>query len=231
MTKLISKQKVITGSELFFNNKFMRMKYFLMIVLAIAIQNSYGQVYESKIDYDRTSQAAIVGEYKYSQEIVEKTLRDKLERMGYKIKSSKGFLVISNAVIGSVSNKPLEYAFKVERKSKKEKDITLLSAIVNENAVNATSDNSTNLKSFLTDLIPSIEAVNVDFIVNEQYEVVVRSQKKLKGLQDDQNSMERKIRNLQDDLKKNAKDQEDLQKEIIRQQEVLDAYKAKKATN
>ena len=99
----------------------MRMKYFLMIVMAITMQNSYGQMYESKIDYKKTAQAAVVGEYKYSEEIVQKTLRDKLERMGYKIKSTKGFLVISNAVIGSVSNKPLEYAFKVERKKQERK--------------------------------------------------------------------------------------------------------------
>ena len=205
----------------------MCMKYFLMIVMAITLQNSYGQVYESKIDYNKTSQAAAVAEYKYSEEIVQKTLRDKLERMGYKIKNTKGFLVVSNAVIGSVSSKPLEYAFKIERKSRKEKDITLLSAIINENEVNATADNIEKLKSFLSDLIPSIEATNVDFMVNEQYAAVVKSQKKLKNLQDDQNSMERKVSNLQDDLKKNAKDQDAMQKEILRQQEVLDAYKAK----
>ncbi len=204
------------------------MKYFFMIVMTITLQNSYGQVYESKIDYNKTSQAAIVGEYKYSEEIVEKTLRDKLERMGYKIKSTKGFLVVTNAVIGSVSSKPLEYAFKVERKSRKEKDITLLSAIVNENDANATADNSEKLKSFLSELIPSIEATNVDFMVNEQFAAVVKSQKKLKNLQNDQNSMERKVRNLQDDLKKNAKDQDEMQKEITRQQEILDSLKAKK---
>ncbi len=207
------------------------MKYFLVVLFAIALQNSYGQAYESKIDYNKTSQAAVVSEYKYSEEIVQKTLRDKLERMGYKIKNTKGFWVISNAVIGSVSSKPLEYAFKTDRKSRKEKDITLLSAIINDNEVNATPENSEKLKFFLADLLPSIEATNVDFMVNEQYAAVVKSQKKLKNLQDDQNSIERKIRNLQDDLKRNAKDQEDLQKEIVRQQEVLDAYKTKKPNN
>ena len=204
------------------------MKYFLMIAMAIALQNSYGQVYESKIDYKKTSQSAVVGEYKYSEEIVQKTLRDKWERMGYKIKSTKGFLVVSNAVIGSVSSKPLEYAFKVERKSRKEKDITLLSAIINENDANATADNSEKLKSFLSELIPFIEATNLDFMVNEQYDAVVKSQKKFKNLQDNQNSIERKIRNLQDDLKRNAKDQDEMQKEITKQQELLDGLKAKK---
>lgn len=204
------------------------MKNFLILVFCLGLQKSFGQAYESKIDYNKISQSAVVGEYKHSEAIVSKTLRDKLERMGFKIKSSRGFLVLTNVVVNSVSSKPMDYAFKIERKSKKEKEITLLSAVINENNVNTTVENSAGLKEFLNDLIPSIEAVNVDFMVNEQYDAVVKSQKKLKNLQDDQNSMERKIRNLQDDLKKNAKDQEDLQKEIIRQQEVLDAYKAKK---
>jgi hypothetical protein len=204
------------------------MKNFLMLLLCIAVQKSYSQMYESKVDYNRTQQAAVVSEYNYPEQIVEKTLRDKLEHMGYKIRSSRGFLVISNATLSNISSKPMEYAFKVDRKSKKEKDVAVLSAVMIENGVNATAENTAGLKSFLTDLIPSIEAVNVDFMVNEQYNAVVKSQKKLKNLQDDQSSMERKVRNLQDDLKKNAREQDDLQKQITKQQEVLDAFKTKK---
>ena len=199
-----------------------------MLLLCIAVQKSYSQMYESKIDYNRTQQAAVVSEYNYPEQIVEKTLRDKLEHMGYKIRSSRGFLVISNATLSNISSKPMEYAFKVDRKSKKEKDLAVLSAVMIENGVNATAENTAGLKSFLTELIPSIEAVNVDFMVNEQYNAVVKSQKKLKNLQDDQSSLERKVRNLQDDLKKNAREQDDLQKQITKQQEVLDAFKTKK---
>lgn len=204
------------------------MKNFLILLLCVAFQKSYAQAYESKVDYNKIQQAGILNEYNYQEQIVEKTLRDKLEKLGYKIKNSRGFLVISNAILSDVSNKPFDYAFKTERKSKKEKDITVLSAVINENGVNVTADNSSRLKSFLTDLTPSIEAVNVDFMVDEQYDAVVKFQKKLKNLQDDQSSMERKVRNLQDDLKKNAREQDDMQKEITRQQEVLDALKAKK---
>jgi gas vesicle protein len=204
------------------------MKNFLILLLCIAVQKSYGQMYESKVDYNRTKQAAVVSEYNYPEQIVEKTLRDKFERLGYKIRSSRGFLVISNATLSDISTKPMEYAFKVDRKSRREKDVAVLSAIMIENGVNATAENTAGLKSFLTDLVPSIEAVNLDFMVNEQFNAVVKSQKKLKNLQDDQSSMERKVRNLQDDLKKNAREQDDLQKEITKQQEVLDGFKAKK---
>ena len=204
------------------------MKNFLILFLSIALQNSYGQAYESKMDYNKIQQAAVANEYNYPEQIVEKALRDKFERMGLKVKNNRGFLVVSNAVVNEISSKPMEYAFKVDRKSKKEKDVAVLSIIMNENGITATADNTDRLKSFLTGLIPSIEAVNLDFMVNEQYNTVVKSQKKLKNLQDDQTSIERKVRNLQDDLKKNAKEQEDMQKEILRQQEVLDGLKAKK---
>ena len=204
------------------------MKKFLMLLMCFTLQKSFAQAYESKVDYNKIQQAAVVNEYNYTEQIVEKTLKDKLERMGFKIKGNRGFLIVSNAAVMDVSSKPMEYAFKIERKSKKERDITLLSAVINENGINTTVENSDRLKSFLVDLIPSIEAVNVDFMVNEQFNAVVKSQKKLKNLQDDQASMERRVRNLQDDLKKNAKDQEDMQKEITKQQEVLDGLKAKK---
>jgi hypothetical protein len=206
------------------------MKNSLVFFFIMSVQLSYAQVYEGKIDYNKTPQAAIVAEYKYPEATVEKTLTDKLERMGYKVKSNKGFLIISNAVISSISSKPMEYAFKIEKKSKKEKDITVVSLVMNENNLNNTIENSSSGKSFLTDLSPAIDAVNTDNMVNEQYDAVVKSQKKLKNLQDDQMSMEKKVRNLQDDLKANAKEQEDKQIEIKKQQEVLDAFKAKKGS-
>lgn len=204
------------------------MKTFLSFLFAISVQCCIAQVYEGKIDYNKISQAAVIAEYKYPEATVEKTLTDKLERMGYKVKSGKGFLIILNAVISSISSKPMEYAFKIERKSKKEKDITIVSLVMNENNVNTVVDNSSACKSFLSDLSPAIDAVNTDNMVNEQYDALVKSQKKLKNLQDDQMSMEKKIRNLEDDLKKNAKEQEDQKREITKQQEVLNAFKAKK---
>lgn len=100
---------------------------------------------------------------------------------------------------------------------------------MNDNNTNTVSDNSSGVKSFLTDLTPAIDAVYTDNMVNDQYDLVTKSQKKLKNLQDDQSSMEKKIRNLEDDIKRNAKEQENLQKEILKQQEILEAFKTKKA--
>jgi hypothetical protein len=205
------------------------MKKIMFLLIAFAITHlAMAQAYDGFVDYLKKSQAAVIAEYKYPQETVEKTLKDKLERLGLKVKSSKGFLVAYNAVISSVSSNQMEYAFQVDRKSKREKETTVISMVMNVNDVNATADNASKAKDFLNELAPAIDALNVDNMVAEQTTVLEKAEKKNKNLQDDIASLEKKIRNYQDDLTKTKKQQEDQLKEVQRQQEILDTIKAKR---
>jgi hypothetical protein len=203
-------------------------KFILVVICFMAAQFSMAQAYDGAIDYLKKSQAAIFVDYKYPQETVEKTLKDKLERLGLKVKSSKGFLVAYNAVIGSISSNQIEYAFQVDRKSKREKEVTVIALVMNVNDVNVTADNASKAKDFLNELAPAIDALNVDNMVVDQTSVLEKVQKKNRNLQEDISSLEKKIRNYQDDLAKTKKQQEDQQKEVQRQQEILDTIKAKR---
>jgi septal ring factor EnvC (AmiA/AmiB activator) len=80
----------------------------------------------------------------------------------------------------------------------------------------------------LDDLVPEVEAFNLELQIKDQDETVAKAEKKLKGLQDDQESMEKKIKKLEDDLKNNAKDQQDQQKEIEKQRQILEGMKGKR---
>ncbi len=204
-------------------------KIILFFLLVVANHLLFAQAYDGQTDYNKKTQPAIIGEYKYPEETVEKTLKEKLEHMGFKVKSSKGFLTVTNAIISSISTAPMDYTFKVDRKSKKEKDITVVTMIMNVNDASTTAENSTKGKTFLNEMAPAIDGLNNDNMVNEQYKALTKEQKKLKKLQDEQTSLEKKIRNLQDDLKTNTKDQADQQKELLKQQEILDILKAKKS--
>ena len=203
-------------------------KIILVVACFIAAQFSIAQAYDGSVDYLKKSQAAVIAEYKYPQETVEKSLKDKLERLGLKVKSSKGFLVAYNAVIGSISSNQMEYAFQVDRKSKREKETTVISMVMNVADVNATADNASKAKDFLNELAPAIDALNIDNMVGDQTTVLEKTQKKNKNLQEDIESLEKKIRNYQDDLAKTKRQQEDQVKEVQRQQEILDTIKAKR---
>jgi hypothetical protein len=203
-------------------------KIILAIACIITAQFTIAQAYDGSVDYLKKSQAAVIVEYKYPQETVEKTLRDKLERLGLKVKSSKGFLVAYNAVISSISSNQMEYAFQVDRKSKREKETTVISMVMNVGDVNATADNASKAKDFLNELALAIDALNIDNMVADQTTVLEKAEKKNKNLQEDIASLEKKIRNYQDDLAKTKKQQEDQVKEVQRQQEILETIKAKR---
>jgi hypothetical protein len=211
------------------NVKHTIMKKILTLLLAFAIaQISFAQAYDGSIDYLKKSQAAIFADYKYPQETVEKTLKDKLERLGLKVKSSKGFLVAYNSVISSISSTQMEYAFQVDRKSKREKETTVIALVMNINDSNVTSSNAAKAKDFLNELAPAIDALNLENMIGDQNSILEKSQKKNKNLQEDISSLEKKIRNYQDDLAKTKKQQDDQAKEVQRQQEILDTMKAKR---
>ena len=155
-----------------------------------------------------------------------------MEKLGFKKKESKGFLVYKNAVLPDISSEPADYMIKVERKSRKDRDESVVYLLVNRNEENiiARSDAlvNSNAKTFLNRLAPDVDAFNLEVQIKDQENTVSKAEKKLKDLQDDQESMEKKIKKLQDDLKENAKDQQNQQKEIEKQKQALESLRAKR---
>ncbi|SRR6266404_1507113 len=200
---------------------------------------SYGQAYEGTVEYDKKKQPAIIITYPYSQEAVEGAFVQKLEGVGLNAKeekglfnSSKGFRSYKSAIIKDISDNSLDYIFKVEQKGRKGSNEAILYLIVNKNGDNILSTRDENItgtaKSFLNNMLPEVEAFNLELQIKDQEETVSKAEKKLKNLQDDQESMEKKIKKLQDDLKGNAKDQQDQQREIEKQRQTLEAVKIKR---
>jgi hypothetical protein len=205
------------------------MKKLITLLLAVTIaQLTFAQAYDGTADYNKKSQAAVLVEYKYPQETVENALKDKLERQGLKLKSTKGYLVAYNAVISSINSAQIEYAFMVDRKSKREKETTVITLVMNITDVNATADNAAKAKDFLNELSASIDALNTENMIVDQTKISEKAEKKNKGLLEDISDLEKKIRKYQDELAKTKRDQEDQQKEVKRQQDILDTIKAKR---
>ncbi|MDP4261054.1 MAG: hypothetical protein Q8941_00870 [Bacteroidota bacterium] len=209
------------------------MKNFWVSLLAIipAMVVS-AQSYEGSVQYDKKDQKAMVIEFPYSPSVVEDAIVDKMEKLGYKKKESKGFLVYKNAVIREISSEPADYMIKVERKSRKEKDESVVYLLMNRGDENimARSDAfvNSNMKSFMNKMSPDVEAFNLEREIQAQEAVVNKAEKKMKDLKEDQESMEKKLKKLQDELKDNAKSQENQQKEVDNQKQILDAMKGKR---
>lgn len=214
----------------------------LLIIAAVfffAEQLHSQSAYEGSIDYSKKKQDAYVIDYPFQPQAVEDALVKKMETLGYKTKEEKGmfnrdkgFRTYKAAYITSISNTAMDYIFKVERKSRKEKDEAQLFMIVMKDDENQFRNfdalTVNNAKRFLDGLLPDVEAADLELKIVDQEDVVSKAEKKQKNLESDLSDMEKRLKKLQDDIEQNKKDQEKQKQEIGNQRNALDALRSKR---
>jgi hypothetical protein len=207
-----------------------------LFVCAITISfTAWSQAYESNIQYDKKKQQAIAIDYSYPAEAAQNAIVNKMEKMGYKAKEEKGilnrdkgFLIFKNAYVTDISADRIDVYIKVERKSRKASDESTLYMIMNKDGENALlkmdAGTVNKAKSFLNNMLPEVEAADLELRIKDQEESVAKAEKKLKNLKDDQISLEKK-------LSDNKADQEATQKDIEAQKQALGVLMGKRKIN
>ncbi len=208
-------------------------KISLLFIAFLTISSvTLAQAYEGTIQYDKKKQAAVVIDYGYPSQAVENAMIQRMEKLGYRAKEEKGILnrdkgvlVFKSAYVTDISKEKMDYIIKVERKGKKENDESMLYLILQKDGENAMDKLEANdigkAKLYLNNMLPDIEAANLELQITSQEEVVVKAEKKLKGLQDDKIDLEKK-------LAENAKSQDDTIKDIDAQKQSLETLRGKR---
>jgi len=176
---------------------------------------SQPRAYESKTEFQKTQQTAAAIDLPYTTDLVDEAIRERMSRKGLKGSSQKGFTLYRGAVLGRAGDSaagPADLYVKVDRKNRDKTSsvVTIIAARPGEDPATRTAADPALLedaKFFLNDLSPSVEARSLEGEVTGQESVVKKAQKKLHGLQDDQTSLEKKLRYAQGDLEQNKKDQ------------------------
>ena len=214
----------------------MKNLFLLASLVTILSFVSSAQAYEDNVQYDKQKQPAIAINYNYPAQAVENAFVEKMAKLGFKAKEEKGllnkdkgFIVIKNAYITEISPDRMDYIIRVERKSRKENDESVMYMIIMKDGENAMikmeAENIGKTKLFLNNMLPDIEAAQLEMQIKDQEEVVARTEKKLKDLKDDQSSLEKK-------LQQNKEDQASTQKDIEAQKQALEILVGKrKVTN
>lgn len=186
------------------------------------------------VEYQKDNKSAAVIELPYKTDIVEGAIKDFMAKKGVKETRSKGFLVYKGASLSAYDAEVSDLYFKVDKKGRRDKDISMIYLIAgraNENvAVRNGGDNykMEEAKTFLNDLVPAVEAHDLDVSIGQQADLVQKAEKKLKNLRDDQSDYEKKIRSFEDKLAQNKKDQENQLVELNKLRASLDAMQARK---
>src|SRR5438046_168619 len=119
----------------------MMKKTFTLLLIAFIFLSASAQSYEGTVEYQKKDEKAIVMEFPYSSSVVEDAIIARMDKLGYKKKESKGFLIYKDAVLSEISSEPADYMIKVERKSRKDKDESVVYFIVNRNNENILARN------------------------------------------------------------------------------------------
>ena len=116
--------------------------------------------------------------------------------------------------------------FKTERKSRKEKEITVVSLLVMQldtqtNAGNIHYLSMDDAKTYLNDLSQAIEAFNLEQLIKDQNDAVIKAEAKYKALVNDGNDLEKRRTEIVKKLSENQNEQQLQLKEIENQKQKL----------
>ncbi len=210
----------------------MRKAFFLFCIAYVVAITVTAQAYEEKIQYDKDKQAAVAVEYSFREEALENAFIERMKKLGYKPKEEKGFLnrdkgflVFKNAHVPEISKDKLDYVIKVEKKSKKTTNESVLYLVILNNEVNVIASMSNSdiakTKKFLNNLLPDVEAADLELQIGDAEQSLSDAEKKLRTLQGEKEELDTKLAN-------NIKSQEETAKEIESRKLSVETLKGKR---
>lgn len=225
------------------------MRYMITSVLLVSVAALLAQspapvaseVKNSTIEFNGGKYNGYIIEYNASPGIVEEVVKEKFKLEGVKPKEMRDFMVYRSIRIPSIDLvNPLDAFIKVERKSRKEKEqsvvyfiVTPQGAIPDEKVkadaaaqVNGIAE-VTSGSSFLGVLTSDVAKAVYDQDLLNQMATLKKEEKKLSDLVEDQLNLEKKLKKLQSDLEYNKKAQERQAAEIEKSKLKLSELKTK----
>jgi hypothetical protein len=205
--------------------------FFAILALGLKAQPS---ATEGTTRVDRTIQAAAIIEVPYPESVVLKAINDYMSMKGFRGSDALGGRVFRSYRLRPTHSYLSDLYFFTDRRSKKEKDITVVSLVVginNEDIKKRTAPDMTSLdggRELLNEMLASFESQNTDVQIREEEELVKKAQKKYDLMLLEQADYEKKIKSLQDKLAELKESQRKQLEELTRQKGIMDALIGKR---
>ena len=199
---------------------------FLPFCILLISSMAYGQAQEGSVAFEKSQQPAAVIELAYSPDIIKAAMNDYLSRKGKsKTDDLKGFSTYRNTELVPGDSTNADLYFKIERKSRREKEVSVVSLLLTspkEGAVpNVRYLNMEQARDYLNGLVPAIDAYNLELQIKEQNAMVIKAESKYKSLQHDGEDLVKKRENLEKKIEDNKRDQQKQMTEIENQKQKL----------
>ena len=190
---------------------------------------------ESTITYDKQQVPGYTIEAPFSPGLVEDAMKERFKKMGVKGKENKGFWEYKNVVVPEIRQDHVDAYIKIDRKSKKQKDISVVSLILTEPGIEPGAPDSVVTAArgakpaieavgafgLLTSLNSHTEAHSTELDIKTLEDEVKKAEKKNNDLVKDGEDLERKLKNIQDDISDNKSKQAKQAAALNKQKELL----------
>jgi uncharacterized protein YneF (UPF0154 family) len=185
-------------------------KYFLLSLICIAcVITGFGQVGEAVVEFNKAKRTVKSMEISDAPDIVEQAIKNKMLKSGYKPKESKGWMVFKDVHDPEISGERSDLYIKVERKSRKEKEASLVYFFASKPGDQATpvpfESNMLSGDGFYSSVASYTTTARLEKDIRDQEEIIKKAQKKYDELIKEQSSLERKIKSLEEELQNNKK--------------------------
>lgn len=180
---------------------------------------------QSLVSFNGTNYNGLIAEVQAPPNIVVGVLKDKFASQGVKPKEIDDFLVFRNVILKSVdSAKPMDAFFKVEKKSKNEKDVSTLSFLAAnqgeipdkkvKGSAATVAVTAAVSEEILTSFNPQLDVKVFEKKLSDKQDEIKQHEKELKDLYDDSVKYVKQQIDLEDDISKNKKEQENLRGDL-----------------
>jgi hypothetical protein len=189
---------------------------------------------EGKVEHTKGNKAVALIELPYPEDEVDQMLSDEMASRGVKGDKAKGFQVYRNVRLHDKDEDLNDMHFKVERKSRKEKDITMVYLLIGKPSENVGLRSATDYhkieeaKAFLNTLVPRMEAHHLEVQIREQEALVIKAEKKFQSLVEDSVSYVDKIKSLEQKMDTNRTDRASQDVEVKKQRQTLEAMRSRR---
>ena len=208
-------------------------KILLSAVIFFMATTAFAQARTATAEYNKTMQPAIEIEIPFEEKTVMKSLIEKMEKKGYKGKESKDYMVFKGVTMSELGAGSYDLYFKTGRKSRKEKDISILTMLLskgNDTFINETDEAAlySNAKSFLNNHIDNATAYDLELQIKEQTDATEKADKKYSNLVEDGHDLVKKKEKIEKEIVENTKKQADQKSEAEKQRQILTTLMAKR---
>ena len=208
-------------------------KLYFLAAMALFSTYSFAQARLTTAEFQKAMQPAVEIDIPFPEKTVMKTIVDMLEKKGYKGKDTKGYYTFKGVVLPELGNSSYDLYFKTDRKSRSQKDNTILTLLVSGGYEKFIGDSTGsaligNVKTFLNKQIDASAAYDLEMQITDQDETTRSAEKRLASLIEDGQSLQKKKEKLEKEIQDNIKKQADQKTEAEKQTQIFNTLKGKR---